>query len=45
MMDLEWAFVLQTAAARAEEVLAQRPSIVLGASTAKAFHEALEQPA
>jgi uncharacterized protein (DUF1778 family) len=39
------AFVLQAAAARAEEVLAERPSIVLSASTAKAFNEALEQPA
>ena len=38
------AFVLQAAAARAEEVLAERPSIVLSASTAKAFSEALEQP-
>ena len=38
------AFVLQAAAARAEEVLAERPSIVLSASTAKAFNEALEQP-
>jgi uncharacterized protein (DUF1778 family) len=39
------AFVLQAAAARAEEVLAERPSIVLSASAAKVFNEALEQPA
>jgi uncharacterized protein (DUF1778 family) len=38
------AFVLQAAAARAEEVLAERPSIVLSASVATAFSEALEQP-
>jgi uncharacterized protein (DUF1778 family) len=39
------AFVLQAAAARAEEVLAERPSIVLSASAAKAFSQALEEPA
>jgi uncharacterized protein (DUF1778 family) len=39
------AFVLQAAAARAEEVLAERPSIRLGARAAGAFTEALAQPA
>jgi len=39
------AFVLQAAAARAEEILAERPSIMLSAAGAKAFNEALEQPA
>jgi uncharacterized protein (DUF1778 family) len=39
------AFVLQAAAARAEEVLAERPSIVLNASAAKVFSQALEEPA
>jgi len=39
------AFVLQAAAARAEEVLAERTSIVLSASAAKAFNEALDEPA
>jgi uncharacterized protein (DUF1778 family) len=38
------AFVLQAAAARAEEVLAERPSIVLRASAAKAFNKALDEP-
>jgi uncharacterized protein (DUF1778 family) len=39
------AFVLQAAAARAEEILAERPSIVLNATAAKAFNEALQRPA
>jgi uncharacterized protein (DUF1778 family) len=39
------AFVLQAAAARAEEVLAERPSIRLNARAAAAFTEALAQPA
>jgi uncharacterized protein (DUF1778 family) len=39
------AFVLQAAAARAEEVLAERPSIRLSASAAAAFSEALARPA
>lgn len=39
------AFVLQAAAARAEEVLAERPSIRLSARGARAFSEALAQPA
>jgi uncharacterized protein (DUF1778 family) len=39
------AFVLQAAAARAEEVLAERPSIRLGAGAAAAFAEALARPA
>jgi uncharacterized protein (DUF1778 family) len=39
------AFVLQAAAARAEEVLAERPSIRLSAGAASAFTEALAQPA
>lgn len=39
------AFVLQAAAARAEEILAERPSIRLNAHAAAAFTEALAQPA
>lgn len=39
------AFVLQAAAARAEEVLAERPSIRLSARAAIAFAEALAKPA
>ncbi len=39
------AFVLQAAAARAEEVLAERPSIRLNSRAAAAFTEALAQPA
>ncbi|HTD09313.1 MAG TPA: DUF1778 domain-containing protein [Solirubrobacteraceae bacterium] len=39
------AFVLQAAAARAEEVLAERPSIRLSARGAAAFTEALARPA
>jgi uncharacterized protein (DUF1778 family) len=39
------AFVLQAAAARAQEVLAERRSIGLSASAAAAFSEALERPA
>lgn len=39
------AFVLQAAATRAEEVLAERPSIRLSAQAATAFTEALAQPA
>jgi uncharacterized protein (DUF1778 family) len=39
------AFVLQAAAARAEEVLAERPSIRLNAHAATAFTEALAHPA
>jgi uncharacterized protein (DUF1778 family) len=39
------AFVLQAAAARAEEVLAERPSIRLNARAASAFTEALAKPA
>ncbi|MGA9316038.1 MAG: DUF1778 domain-containing protein [Solirubrobacteraceae bacterium] len=39
------AFVLQAAATRAEEVLAERGSIALSPSAAKAFSEALERPA
>lgn len=39
------AFVLQAAAARAEEVLAERPIIRLSAHAATAFTEALAQPA
>jgi uncharacterized protein (DUF1778 family) len=39
------AFVVQAAAARAEEVLAERPSIRLSPEAASAFTEALEQPA
>jgi uncharacterized protein (DUF1778 family) len=30
--------------ARAEEILAERPSIVLSASAAKAFNQALQRP-
>jgi uncharacterized protein (DUF1778 family) len=39
------AFVLQAAAARAEEILAERPSIRLSASAATTFNEALARPA
>jgi uncharacterized protein (DUF1778 family) len=39
------AFVLQAAAARAEEVLAERSSIRLSARAATAFTEALARPA
>ena len=39
------AFVLQAAAARAEEVLAARQSIRLSPKAAAAFSEALERPA
>jgi uncharacterized protein (DUF1778 family) len=39
------AFVVQAAAARAEQVLAERPSIRLSPEAAAAFSEALEQPA
>jgi uncharacterized protein (DUF1778 family) len=39
------AFVLQAAAARAEEVLAERPSIRLSTRAASAFTEALARPA
>jgi uncharacterized protein (DUF1778 family) len=39
------AFVLQAAAARAEEVLAERPGIRLSAHAATAFAEALARPA
>jgi len=39
------AFVVQAAAARAEQVLAERPSIRLSPDAADAFSEALEQPA
>lgn len=39
------AFVVQAAAARAEEVLAERPSIRLSPEAAAAFSQALEQPA
>jgi uncharacterized protein (DUF1778 family) len=39
------AFVLQAAAARAEEVLVERPSIRLSARGETAFTEALAQPA
>jgi uncharacterized protein (DUF1778 family) len=38
------AFVLQAAAARAQEVLAERRSIRLSPSAAAAFSEALERP-
>jgi uncharacterized protein (DUF1778 family) len=38
------AFVVQAAAARAEEVLAERPSIRLSPEAAAAFSQALEQP-
>lgn len=39
------AFVLQAAATRAEEVLAERGTIALSPSAAEAFSQALEQPA
>jgi uncharacterized protein (DUF1778 family) len=39
------AFVLQAAAARAEEVLVERRSIALSPAAAAAFNEALERPA
>ena len=39
------AFVVQAAASRAEEVLAERSSIRLSADAAAAFTEALERPA
>lgn len=39
------AFVLQAAASRAEEILAERQSIRLSARAAAAFDEALERPA
>lgn len=39
------AFILQAAAARAEEVLAERPSIQLSPHAAAAFAEALARPA
>jgi uncharacterized protein (DUF1778 family) len=39
------AFVVQAAAARAEEVLAERPSIRLSPEAAVVFGQALEQPA
>jgi uncharacterized protein (DUF1778 family) len=39
------AFVLAAAASRAEEILAERPSIRLTARAAAAFSEALERPA
>ncbi len=39
------AFVLQAAASRAEEVLAERPSISLTPEAATAFAEALSRPA
>ncbi len=39
------AFVLQAAASRAEEVLAERRSIRLSVQAATAFAEALERPA
>jgi uncharacterized protein (DUF1778 family) len=39
------AFVVQAAAARAEQVLAERPSIRLSSEAAAAFTEALEEPA
>jgi uncharacterized protein (DUF1778 family) len=39
------AFVVQAASARAEQVLADRPSIRLSSEAAAAFTEALEQPA
>lgn len=38
-------FVLQAAAARAEEILAERHTIHLDAPTAKAFEQALHAPA
>lgn len=39
------AFVVQAAAAKAEEVLAERPSIRLSPEAAVVFSQALEQPA
>jgi uncharacterized protein (DUF1778 family) len=39
------AFVVQAAASRAEEILAERSSIRLSAQAATAFNEALERPA
>ncbi|HEY7960901.1 MAG TPA: DUF1778 domain-containing protein [Solirubrobacteraceae bacterium] len=39
------AFVLQAAAARAEEILAERHTIRLSARAAEAFDEALQRPA
>jgi uncharacterized protein (DUF1778 family) len=39
------AFVLQAAASRAEEVMAERQTIRLTANAAAAFSEALERPA
>lgn len=39
------AFVLQAAAARAEEILAERHTIRLSVRAAKAFDEALQRPA
>jgi uncharacterized protein (DUF1778 family) len=39
------AFVVQAAAARAEEILAERSSIRLSSKAATAFSEALERPA
>ena len=39
------AFVVQAAASKAEEILAERSSIRLSAQAAAAFSEALEQPA
>jgi uncharacterized protein (DUF1778 family) len=39
------AFVVQAAASRAEEILAERPSIRLSGQAAIAFTEALERPA
>lgn len=39
------AFVVQAAAARAEEILAERSSIRLSSNAAVAFSEALERPA
>ena len=39
------AFVVQSAASRAEEVLAERPVIALSEEAARAFSEALQAPA
>jgi uncharacterized protein (DUF1778 family) len=39
------AFVLQAAAARAEEILAERHTIRLGTHAAQAFEQALKRPA
>jgi uncharacterized protein (DUF1778 family) len=39
------AFVVQAAAAKAEEILAERSSIRLSAQASAAFTEALERPA